>query len=90
MAFSKKQVEDRKAWLSAYVPGTFLDQRNPRIPYKEFIHKVSIPMPWIPCPDTYVLDPVNRNLYPGSCALEPVRWILCPGSCAWHVGFAQT
>lgn len=40
MAFSKKQVDDRKAWLSAYVPGTFLDQRNPRIPYKEFIHKV--------------------------------------------------
>ena len=39
MAFSKKQVEDRKAWLSAYVPGTYLDQRAPRIPYKEFIHK---------------------------------------------------
>lgn len=40
MAFSKKQVEDRKTWLSNYVPGTYLDQRNPLIPYKEFIHKV--------------------------------------------------
>ncbi len=40
MAFSKKMVEDRKAWLSAFVPGTFLDQRAPRIPYRDFIHKV--------------------------------------------------
>ena len=40
MAFSKKMVEDRKAWLSNFVPGTFLDQRAPRIPYKDFIHKV--------------------------------------------------
>ena len=39
MAFSKKMVEDRKAWLSAFVPGTFLDQRAPRIPYRDFIHK---------------------------------------------------
>ncbi len=39
MAFSKKMVEDRKAWLSNFVPGTFLDQRAPRIPYKDFIHK---------------------------------------------------
>ena len=39
MAFSKKMVEDRKAWLSNFVPGTFLDQRAPRIPYRDFIHK---------------------------------------------------
>jgi hypothetical protein len=40
MAFSKKRVEDRKRWLSAFAPGTFLDQSVGEIPYKDFVHKV--------------------------------------------------
>lgn len=40
MAFSKKKVEDRKRWLSAYQPGTFLDQSVDNISYKDFVHKV--------------------------------------------------
>lgn len=40
MAFSKKKVEDRKRWLSAYQPGTFLDQSVDTISYKDFVHKV--------------------------------------------------
>lgn len=40
MAFSKKKVEDRKKWLSAYQSGTFLDQSVEEISYKDFVHKV--------------------------------------------------
>ena len=40
MAFSKKHVEDRKTWLSAFVPGTFLDSEAARITYSDFVHKV--------------------------------------------------
>ena len=40
MAFSKKRVEDRKRWLSAYVPGTYLDQSVDTISYSDFVHKV--------------------------------------------------
>jgi hypothetical protein len=40
MAFSKKKVDDRKRWLSAYQPGTFLDQSVDAISYKDFVHKV--------------------------------------------------
>ena len=41
MAFSKKRVEDRKKWLSGYVPGTFLDQSVDTISYSDFVHKAS-------------------------------------------------
>ncbi len=40
MAFGKKQVEDRKAWLSQFVPGTFLDSEASQISYSDFVHKV--------------------------------------------------
>jgi DNA topoisomerase-2 len=40
MAFSKKRVEDRKRWLSGYVPGTYLDQSVDEISYSDFVHKV--------------------------------------------------
>lgn len=40
MAFSKKKVEDRKRWLSAFKPGTYLDQSVDTISYKDFVHKV--------------------------------------------------
>lgn len=40
MAFSKKKVDDRKKWLSAYQQGTFLDQSVEQISYKDFVHKV--------------------------------------------------
>ncbi|WIA35043.1 hypothetical protein OEZ86_003534 [Tetradesmus obliquus] len=39
MAFSKKKVEDRKRWLSAFKPGTYLDQSVDNISYKDFVHK---------------------------------------------------
>jgi DNA topoisomerase-2 len=39
MAFSKKRVEDRKKWLSGFVPGTYLDQSVDTISYSDFVHK---------------------------------------------------
>ena len=39
MSFSKKRVDDRKAWLNAYEPGTFLDMSGDHIRYDEFINK---------------------------------------------------
>ena len=39
MAFSKKRVEDRKSWLLAYEPGTFLDMTGDEVRYDEFINK---------------------------------------------------
>ena len=40
MAFSKKKVEDRKAWLAQYTSGTFLDHSAENICYRDFVHKV--------------------------------------------------
>lgn len=40
MAFSKKAVDDRKTWLSNFVPGTFLDSEAAKISYSDFVHKV--------------------------------------------------
>lgn len=40
MAFSKKKVEERKDWLRAFVPGTFLDHSAEHISYSEFVHRV--------------------------------------------------
>lgn len=39
MAFSKKRVDDRKRWLSSFVPGTYLDQSVDTISYSDFVHK---------------------------------------------------
>ncbi|KAJ9529194.1 hypothetical protein QJQ45_007900 [Haematococcus lacustris] len=39
MAFSKKRVEERKEWLSNFVPGTYLDNSARTIGYTDFIHK---------------------------------------------------
>lgn len=43
MAFGKKHVEDRKAWLSNFVPGTFLDSEASRVSYDDFVNKVRPP-----------------------------------------------
>lgn len=40
MAFSKKAVDDRKTWLSNFVPGTFLNSEATAISYSDFVHKV--------------------------------------------------
>jgi len=39
MAFSKKKVEDRKRWLRAFKPGTFLDHSVRNVRYEDFINK---------------------------------------------------
>ncbi|XP_006296839.2 DNA topoisomerase 2, partial [Capsella rubella] len=39
LAFSKKKIEARKNWLSNYVPGTHLDQKEPKITYSDFVNK---------------------------------------------------
>jgi len=39
MAFSKKRIEDRKAWLAAHRPGTYLNQHRGTVNYKDFINK---------------------------------------------------
>ncbi|KAL1223306.1 DNA topoisomerase 2 [Cardamine amara subsp. amara] len=39
LAFSKKKIDARKNWLSNYVPGTQLDQKEPKITYSDFVNK---------------------------------------------------
>ena len=38
-AFSKKRVDDRKKWLSAYQPGTYMDMHGEDVRYDDFINK---------------------------------------------------
>jgi len=37
MIFSKKKVDDRKAWLTAYNPRVTMAYDRPKIRYKEFV-----------------------------------------------------
>ena len=49
LAFSKKKIEERKAWLAGFEPGTYLDQSVDQISYSDFVNKVrngSVPV-WI-------------------------------------------
>ncbi len=39
MAFSRKKVEDRKRWLRAFKPGTFLDHRAAVVRFDDFINR---------------------------------------------------
>ncbi len=39
MAFSKQRAEDRKQWLSDFVPGTFFDYGTDELTYKNFVNK---------------------------------------------------
>ncbi|XP_062220005.1 DNA topoisomerase 2-like [Phragmites australis] len=39
LAFSKKRITDRKDWLTNFQPGTYLDQRENQIKYRDFINK---------------------------------------------------
>ncbi|KAJ8599343.1 hypothetical protein CTAYLR_005347 [Chrysophaeum taylorii] len=39
MAFSKKRVDDRKLWLRAFEPGTFLDYSVDALTYSDFINR---------------------------------------------------
>ncbi|GLJ21974.1 hypothetical protein SUGI_0411630 [Cryptomeria japonica] len=39
LAFSKKKIEARKNWLRQFEPGTYLDQREKLISYKDFVNK---------------------------------------------------
>ena len=39
LAFSKKKIEERKAWLAGFLPGTYLDQSVDEISYSDFVNK---------------------------------------------------
>ncbi|KAI8814919.1 DNA topoisomerase [Cladochytrium replicatum] len=39
MAFNKKKADDRKEWLRAFQPGTYMDHGVEEIPIKDFINK---------------------------------------------------
>lgn len=39
LAFAKNKADDRKEWLRSYIPGTHLDAKISKIPYKDFINK---------------------------------------------------
>lgn len=39
LAFSKKKIEERKAWLAGFQPGTYLDQSVSEISYSDFVNK---------------------------------------------------
>jgi len=41
LAFSKKKIEERKAWLQSFTAGTFLDQSADEITYSDFVDKVN-------------------------------------------------
>lgn len=40
LAFSKKKIDERKEWLAACEPGTYLDMTPEQISYSDFINKV--------------------------------------------------
>jgi len=40
LAFSKRKIEERKAWLAGFEPGTYLDQSVDQISYSDFVNKV--------------------------------------------------
>ena len=42
LAFSKKRIEERKAWLQGFEMGTFLDQSADEISYTDFVDKASV------------------------------------------------
>ena len=42
LAFSKKKIEERKAWLQGFELGTFLDQSADEISYSDFVDKVHL------------------------------------------------
>ena len=39
MAFSRKKIEERKAWLRGFMPGTYLDHTASDISYTDFVNK---------------------------------------------------
>ncbi|KAI3445041.1 hypothetical protein Pfo_001706 [Paulownia fortunei] len=39
LAFSKKKIEARKNWLRQFEPGTYLDEQEKHIKYRDFVHK---------------------------------------------------
>jgi DNA topoisomerase-2 len=39
LAFSKKRADDRKAWLAAVEPGTYLDTSGGVVPIVDFVHR---------------------------------------------------
>ncbi|KAF7683272.1 DNA topoisomerase 2 [Astathelohania contejeani] len=39
LAFNKKKADERKTWLSGYVPGTYLDNTGPQISIRDFVNK---------------------------------------------------
>lgn len=39
LAFSKQKVNDRKDWLSSFVPGTFFDHQSDELNYSNFVNK---------------------------------------------------
>lgn len=47
LAFSKKKIEERKAWLAGFQPGTYLDQSVSDISYSDFVNKAGARPP--PC-----------------------------------------
>ena len=42
LAFSKRKIEERKAWLAGFEPGTYLDQSVDQISYSDFVNKVHV------------------------------------------------
>ncbi len=42
LAFSKRKIEERKAWLAGFEPGTYLDQSVDQISYSDFVNKVRV------------------------------------------------
>lgn len=64
LAFSKKRIEERKAWLQGFEIGTFLDQSADEISYTDFVDKASV-----------AADPIMLCiLTESSCLYETIVW----------------
>ena len=64
LAFSKKRIEERKAWLQGFEMGTFLDQSADEISYTDFVDKASV-----------AADPIMLCiLTESSCLYETIVW----------------
>lgn len=61
MAFSRKKIEERKAWLRGFVPGTYLDHTASDITYTDFVNKVWSLTQYACLPDHTCFQPSDRD-----------------------------
>ena len=69
LAFSKKKIEERKAWLAGFEPGTYLDQSVDQISYSDFVNKVGNNLE----PICIYWSQLATGLRHGTCEIAPAH-----------------